>query len=160
MQAATELSRSGEFSRFTEAKPTIRSTIKQILSEGYTAPFRGMTSTWGREMPGYFVLFYSYEICQNHFQNAALSGGIAGIGYWVTMQPVDVIKSRQQVLSIGSKVPIKFITCAKSVVQTGGFRGLYAGLTPMLLRSIPANGVLFGLVDYTEPHIKQILTRN
>ena len=96
MQAATELSRSGEFSKFTQSKPTIRSTVRQVLSEveikvirlncslfiqGYTAPFRGMVSTWGREMPGYFVLFYSYEICQTYFHNAALSGGIAGLNH-------------------------------------------------------------------------------
>ena len=37
-----------------------------------------------------------------------------------------------------------------------GFRGFYAGLGPMMLRTIPANGALFGLVDYTAPIIEKI----
>ena len=80
-----------------------------------------------------------------------------GAGYWICMLPIDVIKSRQQVLSIGSKVPIRFGSCAKDLYRMAGFKGFYAGLLPMLLRTIPANGALFGLVEYTEPQIRNVL---
>ena len=73
------------------------------------------------------------------------------------MLPIDVIKSRQQVLSIGSKVPIRFGSCAKDLYRMAGFKGFYAGLLPMLLRTIPANGALFGLVEYTEPRLRNVL---
>ena len=66
------------------------------------------------------------------------------------MLPIDVIKSRQQVLSIGSKVPIRFGSCAKDLYRMAGFKGFYAGLLPMLLRTIPANGALrFGRIYRT-----------
>lgn len=77
-------------------------------------------------MPGYLVLFYAYAKCQgiisehtklNPTLNAALSGGIAGGAYWTAMVPVDVVKSRQQVLSIGSKVPIKFMDCVRDIYR-------------------------------------------
>ena len=82
--------------------------------------------TWGREMPGYFVLFYAYaknrELISNYTRmnetlNAALSGGLAGGAYWLAMMPIDVIKTRQQVLSIGSKDAIKFADCIKDIYR-------------------------------------------
>jgi len=165
MQATAELQKSGKFS-FKE-RVSVSSTVRQILSEGYTAPFRGLVGTWGREMPGYLVLFYSFAFCQNIFAqntemssgiNAALSGGIAGGAYWLCMLPIDVVKSRQQVLSIGSKDPIRFLDCVKDINRISGLRGFYAGLTPMLIRTIPANGALFSIIDVTTPLIERIFS--
>ena len=57
------------------------------MSEGPTAPFRGLVGTWVRECPGYMILFYAYQKCFGFIKryellgnnlNAALSGGIAG----------------------------------------------------------------------------------
>ena len=57
------------------------------MKEGPTAPFRGLVGTWGRECPGYLILFYAYQKCFGFIKqrellgnnlNAALSGGIAG----------------------------------------------------------------------------------
>ena len=122
MQATAELQKSGKFD--FQGRISVTSTVRQILSEGYTAPFRGLVGTWGREMPGYLVLFYSFAFCQNLIAqqtnlssgfNAALSGGLAGGAYWLCMLPIDVVKSRQQVLSIGSKEPIRFVDCVKDI---------------------------------------------
>jgi len=75
-------------------------------------------------MPGYLVLFYAYAVCKYEIEkytslsstmNAALSGGIAGGAYWTAMIPIDVVKSRQQVLSIGSKNPIKFMDAVRDI---------------------------------------------
>ena len=77
-------------------------------------------------MPGYFVLFYTYakhrEFISNYTNmsetlNAALSGGIAGGAYWIPMMPIDVVKTRQQVLSIGSKDSIKFADCVRDIYR-------------------------------------------
>ena len=32
-----------------------------IKTEGIRSPFNGLTSTWAREMPGYYLFFYGYE---------------------------------------------------------------------------------------------------
>ena len=44
------------------------------------------------------------------------------------MLPIDAVKSRQQVLSIGSKDSISFMTSARGLYQLAGVRGFYAGL--------------------------------
>jgi len=165
MQSAQELQRTGKFN--FSGKVTIFSTSKQILSEGYTAPFRGLVGTWGREMPGYFVLFYAYaknrELISHYTRmnetlNAALSGGLAGGAYWLAMMPIDVIKTRQQVLSIGSKDAIKFTDCIKDIYKTSGGRGFYAGLLPMIIRTIPANGTMFALIEASDPLINRLIS--
>lgn len=32
-----------------------------IKTEGIRSPFNGLTSTWARELPGYYLFFYGYE---------------------------------------------------------------------------------------------------
>ena len=44
------------------------------------------------------------------------------------MLPIDAVKSRQQVLSIGSKDSISFFDCARGLHKAAGVRGFYAGL--------------------------------
>ena len=36
-----------------------------IKAEGVLSLFNGLTSTWVREMPGYFFFFYGYEFTRN-----------------------------------------------------------------------------------------------
>ena len=53
---------------------------------------------------------------------------VLGGFYWAAMLPIDAVKSRQQVLSIGSKDSISFFDCARGLHQAAGIRGFYAGL--------------------------------
>ena len=47
--------------------------------------------------------------------------------------PIDAVKSRQQVLSIGSKDSISFFECARGLHQAAGVRGFYAGLRKLAI---------------------------
>jgi len=38
-----------------------------LKNEGWLSPMQGLTSTWMREMPGYFVFFYGYEMTRGLF---------------------------------------------------------------------------------------------
>lgn len=85
---------------------------KSILrEEGIKGPFRGLTSTWAREVPGYFFFFGGYNGSlwllspseQNEYRQElsvwrlALAGGLAGSFFWTATFPIDVVKSRIQV---------------------------------------------------------------
>lgn len=44
------------------------SVVRDILkTDGPQGLFQGMTSTWLREVPGYFLFFGGYEICRSLF---------------------------------------------------------------------------------------------
>ena len=71
--------------------------------------FRGLTSTWAREVPGYFFFFGGYNGSlkllspageyRDHLSvwRLALAGGLAGCCFWTAIFPADVVKSRVQV---------------------------------------------------------------
>ncbi|GIZ01145.1 mitochondrial ornithine transporter 1 [Caerostris extrusa] len=78
-----------------------------------------------------------------------IAGGIGGVSFWVAIFPADVIKSRLQI----SKTNDSTIEVTKQLIRKDGFRALYKGLGPTVLRTFPASGALFvaqdqiGLVD-------------
>ena len=43
-----------------------------MKDDGPTGFFRGLTGTWAREIPGYFILFASYEFTRKHLTPATV----------------------------------------------------------------------------------------
>ncbi|CAF1403524.1 unnamed protein product [Rotaria sp. Silwood1] len=122
-----------------------------IRTEGIRGLYRGLTATLARECPGYGCFFGAYELTRSlltkenekktdiGFVRTWISGGMAGICFWIFMFPIDAIKSRIQVLKPNMntmKYTIEFI-------RNEGFTTLYAGLLPTLIRSFFATGALF-----------------
>ncbi|CAF1271892.1 unnamed protein product [Adineta ricciae] len=80
-----------------------------IRTEGARGLYRGLTATLLRECPGYGCFFGGYELTRTlltkeneakkdiGFVKTWLSGGMAGICFWIFMFPIDAIKSRVQV---------------------------------------------------------------
>ncbi|CAF3270876.1 unnamed protein product [Rotaria socialis] len=122
-----------------------------IRTEGTRGLFRGLTATLARECPGYGFFFGTYEFTRSSltkknekktdigFLKTWVSGGMAGICFWTFMFPIDVIKSRIQVL----KPNMSTMKYAIEFVKHEGFKPLYAGLFPTLTRSFIATGALF-----------------
>ncbi|CAK9293274.1 unnamed protein product [Gordionus sp. m RMFG-2023] len=139
--------------RKTELKVGPWYITKQIyLNEGgLPAFFKGLGPTFGREVPGYFCFFGGYELTRSLLippgktkndigvLGTIFSGGIGGVCLWLAVFPFDVIKSRMQVLKDNNK----FLPVLKVIIKQQGFRGLYKGLGPTLLRTFPASGALF-----------------
>ncbi|CAH1985517.1 unnamed protein product [Acanthoscelides obtectus] len=84
--------------------------VSEILErDGVRGMFRGLGATLAREMPGYFVYFYSYEYMRNTLRRpdqkkyeigpvkTMIAGSTAGGMFWASTFPIDVIKSRIQV---------------------------------------------------------------
>ncbi|RQM19107.1 hypothetical protein B5M09_011014 [Aphanomyces astaci] len=85
-----------------------------------------------------------------------LAGGFAGCVCWTVSYPQDVIKSRLQLQPLGQPSSYAtstfcpdggFIACAKSIVRQEGWRGLWRGYSPCLLRAFPSNAAGFATYE-------------
>jgi hypothetical protein len=94
-------------------------------------------------------IFYREKLAPGHEGALPLGlnivvGALSGLTYWLSCYPVDVIKSRMQStplqhLNAGSG----FWATARHTVTTGGWRALFRGLSPCLIRAVPANAACF-----------------
>ncbi|XP_072259876.1 mitochondrial ornithine transporter 1-like [Pyxicephalus adspersus] len=165
LQAMHELQVLGKILR---GQNTVWAVVKSVAKqEGPLGFYQGLISTICREMPGYFVFFGGYELSKSFFASSGgkskdelgpvelmISGGLGGSALWLVVYPVDCIKSRIQVHSITGKQS-GFIGTCTSIVKNEGFKALYSGLKPTLIRSFPANGVLFLTYEYSRKFMMQ-----
>ncbi|ORX48796.1 mitochondrial carrier [Hesseltinella vesiculosa] len=118
---------------------------------------RGMYATVVREIPAYVGFYCGFEyvkrqLTKNQQEPATviqlmMAGAAGGVGYWVSCYPLDVVKSVQN-----RPEPPKgmYVTkVMKEIVAQEGYRGLFKGIAPSILRSIPAAGATFTAYEMT-----------
>lgn len=120
--------------------------------------FKGFVPELIRECPGNMAYFGTYGIFRetyNRFRPGhgeieaiVFSGGMAGVAYWGTTFPVDLVKSRMQADNLNNPRFNGFIHCVKVTYQELGFRGFYRGLMPCLVRAFPVNAASFMAFEY------------
>ncbi|XP_034111312.1 mitochondrial ornithine transporter 1 [Drosophila nasuta] len=127
-------------------------------TEGIRGFYRGLGSTFIREMPGYFFFFGSYEGTRELLRKEGqtkdeigpfrtmVAGAIGGVCLWTSTFPADVIKSRIQVKNLNEGM----FTVGADIVRREGVLALYRGLLPSVLRTIPATATLFVVYEYTK----------
>lgn len=71
-----------------------------------------------------------------------LAGGSAGISYWIIGMPPDVLKSRLQTAAPGT-YPNGIRDVFRELMRKEGPSALYKGVTPVMLRALPANAACF-----------------
>ena len=71
-----------------------------------------------------------------------MGGGIAGVFGWGTVFPLDVVKSRVQLGTMGHDISL-VQTHPRRMFQVEGLRSILRGYLPAVLRGFPANGALF-----------------
>lgn len=74
-----------------------------------------------------------------------VAAGVGGIVGWLPCYPVDVIKSRMQVVPQGTYKT--WIHCGLDLYRTEGRRGMYKGLPMCLVRAFPAYAAQFLLYE-------------
>jgi solute carrier family 25 (mitochondrial carnitine/acylcarnitine transporter), member 20/29 len=129
--------------------------VRQLYrSGGVRSVFRGSVMTLARDGPGSAAYFAAYESVKRALTpkdasgnpTAALSlpavivaGGAAGVAMWISIFPVDTIKSRLQSAegrpTIGGTI--------RGVYRSGGIRAFFPGFSPALARAVPANAATF-----------------
>ncbi len=69
--------------------------------------------------------------------------------------PFDVLKSRIQTLPDASPaIESSLQRAASRVLQEQGWRGFFRGLSPALIRAVPANAVTFLMYETSLRHMK------
>ena len=121
--------------------------------------YRGLSSTFTREMPGFAIYFSVYEEMKEYFgQNMRLNtfhhfvfGGISGSISWLFIYPQDLVKTRVQ----ASKKDITPRQVIKSVFKEHGIRGFFRGFHLALMRAVPLHAGTFAMVEYLKSnHLK------
>ncbi|KAJ3574812.1 hypothetical protein NP233_g1510 [Leucocoprinus birnbaumii] len=112
---------------------------------------RGYWVTVAREIPAYAGFYSAFEFSKRSFAKKygkdipvwalLASGSTGGIAYWLACYPLDVVKSRIQLRAEPPK---------GSPIHVAG---LFRGLTPSLLRSIPAAGSTFAAFELTRDYL-------
>ena len=78
------------------------------------------------------------------FATTVLSGGLAGVCYWLSCYPIDVVKNRIQ--AAPDTIPPQYASTSdafRKIYRTEGVRGFFVGFTPCALRAVPANAAAF-----------------
>ncbi|XP_056395261.1 mitochondrial ornithine transporter 1-like isoform X4 [Hyla sarda] len=130
-----------------------------LKTEGVCGLYRGLSSTWLREIPGYFFFFGGYELSSRILNSSSgdqpgalvvtISGGVGGACFWLSVYPVDSVKSRIQVLSIASPSG-GFLISLLHILKKEGILNLYSGLMPTVIRAFPSNAALFLAYEMTK----------
>ena len=133
--------------------------IKQIYRvRGIPGFYQGLSITILRDVPGFAVYFYVYELfahwlSQSLDQNSALipllSGGMAGVISWMSTFPLDVTKSRLQ--ADGNRGNFKYSgirDCIMKSSRAEGYRVFTRGLLPTVLRAFPSNAAIFYVYQF------------
>ena len=128
---------------------------KQVLaSEGPMGFYRGMTATAMRDTPSTGVYFVTYHLAKRRLGEwlpkskkdspmlELTAGGVAGVLAWGSVVPFDVVKTRLQSDS-SPGVTRSFAGTLKNIVEKEGWRTLYAGAAPLLVRAFFVNAVTF-----------------
>lgn len=109
----------------------------------------GTGATLMRDVPGSVSWFGAYEatkncLCDNprkpSIPHALFAGGMAGLAMWISILPVDTVKTRVQAAR-GAR--LTFSQAAADIYSNSGIAGFYRGIGPALLRAFPANAALF-----------------
>ncbi|XKL67771.1 hypothetical protein PGB90_003262 [Kerria lacca] len=143
--------------------------IKDIIrNEGVFGLFQGLQSTIVREMPGYFVFFGAYESTRTFLtpvgktknENGSLvtivAGAVSGIALWSVIYPIDAVKSRIQASK--EKYSPELWKYILKICKQEGFLILYSGLSPTLIRTIPASAAMFLCYEWTKKILYNIGT--
>eukprot|EP01134_Creolimax_fragrantissima_P004716 CFRG4716T1 len=139
-------------------KLSVIDVFKRIVkTDGILGLQRGLSGTFIRECPGNFAMFFGYEFARKmltpegkqledlHPASIAIAGAVSGITFWGTVYPIDLVKTHMQT-SASSR---SFLEVGTSIYKASGIKGLYSGVGPCLLRSLPANAALFATVELT-----------
>jgi len=136
-------------------------SLRSLVEEhGFGALYRGLLPTLIAMFPYVGVEFCTYETCRSVFATShGLStlqtmclGGFAGMVAQTSCHPLDVVRKRLQLQGIGGR-PLIFQNMSDglwSIAKTEGQNGLYKGLKPACLATLPSTGCSYVVYEATK----------
>ncbi len=146
-------------------KGTLDCLLRSVREEGLRVLYRGHSATFIREGLGTGCWFATYESGLRTFapgvprdqlatSTVLVSGALSGMVLNIVPYPFDTAKSVLQTLqgpavgaggaaAAAASAPRGLLDAFNLIVQTEGVVGLYRGITPALLRAVPANAAVF-----------------
>ncbi|KAF9356345.1 Mitochondrial carrier protein ymc2 [Mortierella sp. AD094] len=133
--------------------------VQKIYAQhGLRGLYKGQAVTMVREFQGYGAYFAAYEYLvqramrlENKQRNELSTvkvvayGACAGYAMWMTVYPIDVIKSKLQTdgFTAATRQYASAMDCARQTLAKEGVAGFFKGFAPCILRAAPANAVTF-----------------
>lgn len=140
---------------FTQVRSALAITIK---AEGLSGLWKGVGASLLRDVPFSALYWPCYEYLRPQefqvSQNFA-AGFVAGSVASSLTLPADVIKTRFQLELGESGVRKTTQEVIQEIVQHHGYRGLYTGLVPRLLKVAPACAIMISSYEYCKDYFKQ-----
>eukprot|EP01087_Luapelamoeba_hula_P003329 TRINITY_DN13136_c0_g1_i1.p1 TRINITY_DN13136_c0_g1~~TRINITY_DN13136_c0_g1_i1.p1 ORF type:complete len:338 (-),score=37.24 TRINITY_DN13136_c0_g1_i1:46-1059(-) len=126
---------------------------------GLRGIYLGAGATVVRNAPSYSVYYGVNEGTRRllsedgELSNSAIivSAGAAGILFWLSVYPLDVIKSAMQSdhLDPRHRRYHTIVDCARQMYTEQGIARFWRGLTPCMARAVPANAAMWLAIEYT-----------
>lgn len=130
---------------------------------GIRGVYQGLSATFLRNIPANAIFFGFYELSRDFLTPKGgsvrdlsggalmLSGAFGGLFYWLLTYPTDVIKSAMQSDDVikSKRQYDGLVDCVRKLYHEDGWRRFFRGLTPCLMRSLPANATMFVVVEKT-----------
>jgi solute carrier family 25 carnitine/acylcarnitine transporter 20/29 len=146
----------------------------KLMTSTYRQPngirqlFTGGVATHCREAVGGFGFFALYSASGNWLapeggelgtMSLITQGACSGLGYWASMYPIDIVKSRIQtgVSPAGSSLLAIGSTLRDIIRHEGGLRGLYNGFAVVLPRAILTSITIVVSYEYARRFLEPIL---
>ncbi|XP_072961543.1 mitochondrial arginine transporter BAC2 isoform X1 [Typha angustifolia] len=143
--------------------------LRSIVSaEGPAALYRGMAAPLASVTFQNAMVFQVYAILSRAFDSGnrneppsygsvALAGVGTGALQSLMLSPVELVKIRLQLQTVGNKHygkdHIGPVCMAKNILRMEGLRGIYRGLSITVLRDAPAHGVYFLTYEFAREHL-------
>lgn len=126
-----------------------------LKNHGIKGLYKGTMITASRDTIGTSGYFASYELTKKYMKDTnqpyitqMVGGVMAGLGFWLPIYPLDVIKNNIQIDDLSKPKYSSSFNCAKHIYKTTGIKGFYRGLSPCIIRSIPVHMAMFGTYKY------------
>lgn len=146
----------------TPSKSLVEIIRDKVKANGVRSLFQGLSATMVRNIPANALFIPTNELVKRKcaeregvpvsdisILSRLLSGACAGLAYWVTTYPLDVVKATAQSLEYHDRM--SWPNTVRYVYEHGGeprkIKNFFRGFWPCAIRAIPACAAMFSTVD-------------
>ena len=134
---------------------------KTLSTYGVRGCYQGMGATIVRNMPAFGAYFGCFELMRRTLTPegekpsllASFAGGsLAGLGFWATVYPLEMVKTRMQMepSDVAKRQYRGVVDCLRQTIAQEGPAAMFKGFVPCVTRAVPVNGAIFFAVAWAK----------